>query len=126
MVTFAKAIYDKNSIIIGVLGIDISIKNIQAEILGVHFLETGYAILCERFERSSKPQERIVVSAPDFQKRVKEEVSLKDVIPDVTGNAPSSTGCGDSLACLTLSLARSVICWRTAAQRAPCFESGTQ
>merc|ERR1712199_107579 len=89
MVTFAKAIYDKNSIIIGVLGIDISIKNIQAEILGVHFLETGYAILCESASReSSKPQERIVVSAPDFQKRVNGgKVSLKDVIPDVTGNA---------------------------------------
>jgi len=55
----------------------------------VHFLETGYAILCESASReSSKPQERIVVSAPDFQKRVNGgKVSLKDVIPDVTGNA---------------------------------------
>ena len=64
MVTFAKAIYDTNSNIIAVLGIDISIKNIQDEILRVHFLETGYAILCESASRdSSKSQERVVVSA---------------------------------------------------------------
>ncbi len=89
MVTFAKAIYDTNSNIIAVLGIDISIKNIQDEILRVHFLETGYAILCESASRdSSKSQERVVVSAPNFQERVKDgKVSLKDVIPSVTRNA---------------------------------------
>ena len=88
MVTFAKAIYDKNSIIIGVLGIDISIKNIQAEILGVHFLETGYAILCESFERLVKATRKNCRLRPRFSKAGNGgKVSLKDVIPDVTGNA---------------------------------------
>ena len=62
MVTVAKAIYDKNYYLIGVLGIDISIKNIQDEIIKVHFLETGYVILCESVSRDKvKPDERIVV-----------------------------------------------------------------
>jgi len=88
MVTFAKAIYDNNSNIVAVLGIDISIKNIQDEILRVHFLETGYAVLCESVSRDlSNTQERVVVSAPNFQERVRGgQVSLKDVLPGVTQN----------------------------------------
>lgn len=89
MVTVAKAIYDKNYNIIGVLGIDISIKNIQDEIIKVHFLETGYVILCESISRDpkNKPDERIVVSAPNFENRVKDgKVVFADVLPLVAKN----------------------------------------
>lgn len=87
MVTVAKAIYDKNYYLIGVLGIDISIKNIQDEIIKVHFLETGYVILCESVSRDKvKPDERIVVSAPNFENRVKDgKVVFADVLPVVAG-----------------------------------------
>ena len=70
------------------LGIDISIKNIQDEILRVHFLETGYAILCESASRLVKVTRKSCRLCPKFSRAGKDgKVSLKDVIPDVTGNA---------------------------------------
>lgn len=89
MVTVAKAMYDNNQNVIGVLGIDISIKNIQDEIVKVHFLETGYVILCESTSRDpkNKPNERIVVSAPNFEDRVNDgKVLFTDVLPLVARN----------------------------------------
>jgi len=89
MVTVAKAMYDKNYNIVGVLGIDISIKNIQDEIIKVHFLETGYVILCESESRNpkNKPDERIIVSAPNFENKVKDgKVVFADILPSVARN----------------------------------------
>merc|ERR1711881_610660 len=89
MVTVAKAVYDDVKNLVGVLGIDVSIKTIQDEILKVHFLESGYVILTESASRSaSNMKERLVVSAPNFESYVTNgNVYFKDVLPSVASNS---------------------------------------
>merc|ERR1712167_505179 len=89
MVTVAKAVYDDVKNLVGVLGIDVSIKTIQDEILKGHFLESGYVILTESESRSaSNIKERLVVSAPNFESYVTNgNVYFKDVLPSVASNS---------------------------------------
>jgi hypothetical protein len=76
MVTFAKAIYQGTSLL-GVIGIDISIDNLQKKMLGVHFLETGFVGLAESKPRSNCDFNRVpkdckvhVVAYPQFEEHV--------------------------------------------------------
>lgn len=83
MVTVAKAIYNDNGNLFAVIGIDISIKNVQEKMLSVHFLESGFVALVEAEMRCSEEKKgcsRLVVAYPKFETYVRDgEVSLASI-----------------------------------------------
>lgn len=91
MVTLAKAVYDGH--LLGVVGIDISIDNLQKKILSVNFLESGFVGLIESASRDSDCLSASckvnVVAYPNFDDHVDpfgsvttESVGLTDFIDD--------------------------------------------
>ena len=85
MVTVAKAIYNENGNLLAVIGVDISIKNMQEKMLNVHFLESGFVALVETEKRCSGSPDssscsRLVVAYPKFETYVRDgEVSLNSI-----------------------------------------------
>jgi len=79
MVTLAKAVYEGSSLL-GVVGIDVSIANLQAKMLDVNFLESGFVGLVESASRdsgcSSKSCKLNVVAYPDFEESVDDSGSV--------------------------------------------------